>query len=242
MQPHPLLTEHYRSAKEKQRFLRKVFDQSAPHYEAILRWSSFGRGELYRRQALVRNGLRRGMRVLDVASGTGPAARAAATILGGERAVVCLDASSGMLLEARRRFVTDYVQGEADRLPFRNETFDFIIMGYALRHVERLEGTFAEYFRVLKPGGKVLILEITKPTNRLGQSLMRLYFRDTIPWLTQRFTRSREAGEMMRYYWETIDQVVAPSFVLTALAGAGFARVGRHVVLRIFSEYLATKP
>ena len=205
MQPHPLLTEHYRSAEEKQQYLRKVFDQSAPHYEGIVRWGSFGSGEWYRRQALVRSGLRRGMRVLDVASGTGSTARAAVALLDKESDVVCLDPSSGMLREARKRLVAPCIQGGADHLPFRDATFNFLVMGYALRHVESLEGTFAEYFRVLKPGGQVLILEITKPNNRLGQSLMRFYFRDVMPWLTHRFTRSREAGQMVRYYWDTID-------------------------------------
>ena len=144
-----MLTEHYRSVDEKQRFLRKVFDQSAPYYEGIVRWGSFGSGERYRRQALVRNGLQQGMRVLDVASGTGPTARAAATILCKERDVICLDPSSGMLREAKKRLATDYVQAGADDLPFRDATFNFLVMGYALRHVGSLEGTFAEYFRRL---------------------------------------------------------------------------------------------
>ncbi len=242
MQPHPILTDHYRSVEEKQRFLRNVFDQSAPHYERIIRWGSFGTGEWYRRQALLRAGLRPGMRVLDVATGTGPTARAAASIVGGARQLVCVDPSIGMLHESQKRLATAYVQAGADHLPLRNERFDFLAMGYALRHVESLEGAFREYFRVLKPGGKLLLLEITNPNNRFGQVLARFYFRDILPWLTRWFTGSRQAGEMMVYYWETVDQMVRPAQVLEAMSAVGFSNVSRRVVWGVFSEYESTKP
>ena len=241
MQPHPLLTDHYLSTDEKQRFLRKAFDQSAPYYEKIIRWGFFGLGDRYRRQALLRGGLRKGMRVLDVATGTGPTARAAVGIVGNLRDVVGLDPSIGMLQESQRRLPVACVQGVADQLPLRDGQFDFLVMGFALRHVESLEGAFREYLRALKPGGRAFILDITVPRNRLARGITTLYFRNHLPWLTRRFTRSGEAGDLMRYYWETMDQMVEPEKVLEALRTAGFQKVQRHLVMGVFSEYQALK-
>ena len=147
-----------------------------------------------------------------------------------------------MLREARSRLDACHVQGEADHLPLRDATFDFVAMGYALRHVQSLEGAFAQYYRILRPGGTVLLLEVTKPNNRLGLALMKFYFRDVVPLLTKLLTRSRAAGDMMLYHWETIDQMVPPDQVLRALEAVGFTDVRCHVAIRVFSEYTAKKP
>ncbi len=242
MQPHPLFTAHYRSTEEKERFLRTIFDQSAPHYESIVNWGFFGSGDRYRRQALLRGGLKKGMRVLDVATGTGPTARAAVHIVGDLRNIVGVDPSLGMMQESRKRLLVTCVQGVADHLPLRDQQFDFLVMGFALRHVERLEGAFSEYLRVLKPGGHVLILDITVPRNSFARKLSALYFRDVLPWLTQRFTRSGNATALMRYHWETLDQMVEPQWVAEALQAAGFRDVQRRRVLGVFSEYEGVRP
>jgi len=114
-------------------------------------------------------------------------------------------------------------------------------MGYALRHVTNLEQTFREFDRVLKPNGTLLILEVTKPTGWLGSRLFRLYFSRVYPGLTFLFTRSKDAREMMRYYWETMDACVPPDTVLKAMRDAGLTRVTRNVELGLFSEYSASK-
>jgi demethylmenaquinone methyltransferase/2-methoxy-6-polyprenyl-1,4-benzoquinol methylase len=242
MQPHPLFTERYRSAQEKQRFLRTAFDQCAPYYESTIRFGSFGTGQRYRRQALLRAGLKKGMRVLDLAAGTGPTARAAASVLGDARRLVCVDPSAGMLRESRKQLETAYVQGEADYLPLRDGVFDFLVMGYALRHVGNLNSGLRECLRVLKPGGTALFLEVTKPDNRCGLAVTRFYFGTVLPRLTRWFTGSGDAGQLMVYFWQTIEQMVPPAEVLEALAAAGFTDVRRHVLWGIFSEYSGTKP
>ena len=239
--PHSLLAEHYDVAEEKQTFLRKIFDDSAPHYESIARLGFFGSGQWYRRDALRRAGLRPGMRVLDVASGTGPTARAIRDIVGDEALITCLEPSAGMLAESKKTLGCEHIQATAEAMPVADASYDFLTMGFALRHVDDLEGAFIEYRRVLKPGGKVLILELTLPASRLARFFLKLYFKHTLPLIVRIFTGSREAAHMMWYYWDTMEQVVPPEMVVQALRGAGFAKVERRVSIGLFSEYEAQR-
>jgi demethylmenaquinone methyltransferase/2-methoxy-6-polyprenyl-1,4-benzoquinol methylase len=239
--PHELIQAHYTTEAEKQQYLRDLFDQGAPHYDRIGSVGSFGTGHLYRRRALARAGLRPGMEVLDVACGTGAVTRAILQVLGGEGSVVGLDPSAGMLAEARAKVGAEFRQGQAEDLPFPDATFDFLTMGYALRHVTDLDRALAEYRRVLKPRGRVLLLEITRPRGRIRFRLARFYFRDCLPWFMRLLGGSPAAREMVTYYWETIEACVPPESILAALTNAGFTGVTRHVEAGLFSEYRGTR-
>lgn len=241
MLPHPTLTEHYTSTEAKPAFVNRLFDKGAKHYDGVVDWGFLRTGSFYRKWVQQRHGLKPGMRVLDVACGTGLVAAAAAKILGGAETITCLDPSEGMLTEARKKLAATFVQGRAEALPFADGSFDFLTMGYALRHVTTLEAAFREYHRVLKPGGKVLILEVTKPRGAVGNFFFRLYFGRIYPALTQLFTRSRDARDMMRYYWETMDACVPPETVLEAMRAAGFVDVAAKRMGVVIAEYSAVK-
>lgn len=241
MQPHPTLTARYATPEAKPEFVNGLFDRGAKHYDSVVDWGFLRSGGSYRRWVQRRQGLRPGMKVLDVACGTGLVAVAAADILGGAKDITCLDPSEGMLEVARTKLPATFVLGRAEKMPLPDGAFDFLTMGYALRHVTSLDEAFAEYHRVLRPGGKVLILEVTKPRNRLAKFLFRVYFGRIYPALTRLFTRSADAGDMMRYYWETMDTCVPPETVLAALGAAGFTEVRRNTPLGLFSEYSAVK-
>lgn len=241
--PHQPIAARYGQDGDKQTYLRSLFDKSAPHYDRIGGFGFLWTGGLYRRRSLRLARLRPGMSVLDVACGTGAVTRAIVQLLKGNGSVVGVDPSPGMLEVARKRVPgVEFRAGHAEALPAEDASVHFLSMGYALRHVAQLEAAFREYRRVLKPGGRVLILEISRPRTRLGLLVARTYFRDILPLLTRLVTWSKDAHEMMSYYWETIDACVPPDTIVAALREVGFLGVQRRVELGIFSAFTATAP
>ncbi|HKB89234.1 MAG TPA: class I SAM-dependent methyltransferase, partial [Opitutaceae bacterium] len=189
MRPHPTLAVHYATPEAKPEFVNRLFDKGAKYYDPVVDWGFLHTGAAYRRWTLKQNGLRPGNHLLDVACGTGLVAVEAAKIIGTADNITCLDSSDGMLAIARSKLAAHFVLGRAEQMPLADNSFDFLTMGYALRHVTSLEETFREYHRVLKPGSKLLILEITKPAGRISGFLFRLYFGRIYPFLTWLFTR-----------------------------------------------------
>jgi demethylmenaquinone methyltransferase/2-methoxy-6-polyprenyl-1,4-benzoquinol methylase len=241
--PHPVIPGYFESEKERRDLVEKLFNESATHYDHINRGMSLGTGHRYRRQALKRARLRRGMSLLDVGCGTGVIAGHARTIVGETGKVVGVDPSEGMLsvAKAEGRIDESHV-AMAESLPVEDETFHMVTMGYALRHVDNLHTAFEEYFRVLRPGGTVLILEITPPRSKIAFHFLKAYLRILVPTLTRVTTRSQSAQELMSYYWETIEHCVPPRSIMDAMEATGFQKVNRHTELGVFSEYTGEKP
>jgi demethylmenaquinone methyltransferase/2-methoxy-6-polyprenyl-1,4-benzoquinol methylase len=235
--PHPPLTRYYGDAAHREEFVREIFDETAPWYDWAVRFMSFGSGHWYRREALKRAGITRDMKLLDLATGTGVVARAAAEIT---PSIVGIDPSHGMLVSGDNP--SAMVQGTAEAIPVRASTFDAITIGFALRHFADLGVVFAECHRVLRPGGRLLILEITAPTSRPARALLGTYMGHVVPAGIRLRTRSRRAAELFRYYWETTRDCVRPEVILDAMRGAGFSSAQRNVALGIFSEYSAVRP
>lgn len=238
--PHPPLARYYQSEEQRRRRVDAWFDEAASDYDWINQAISFGAGDRYRKEALLRAGLAESMSLLDAGSGTGAVAAQAQAIVGGGL-VVALDPSLGMLRQAAGHGVSRRVRGFAEFLPFPDQRFDRLSMGYALRHVADLRTTFREYLRVLKPGGKLLLLEITPPSSRLSHALLKLYLGRLVPLLARLGHGGRASGELMKYYWDTIESCVPPAVILGALADAGFSQAERHVEMSIFSEYTAVR-
>jgi len=233
--------QYYSCPDEKQAFLREIFDRTAPYYEGIAKWGWFGSGQLYRRNVLKRAGLTRNMRVIDVASGTGPVARALMSLLDSPSQIVCVEPSAGMIAESRKTVPCVHHQATAENLPVEDQSFDFLTMGFALRHVDDLDKTFHEFRRVLKDGGKALVLDVTIPDNPVGRFLFKAYFKHILPTLTLVFSRNREAHRLMKYYWETMEQMTGREEVAEIMREAGFSHVTHRVLLGCFSEYEAVR-
>ena len=241
VEPHPVLSSYYTDHAHRPAFVRALFDHTARYYDRINQLLSLGTGGWYRRQALLRAGLRPGMRVLDVATGTGLVARQAVAITGSKDDVMGLDVSGGMLAEAGRRLGIRLIQASAERLPLAEASIDFLSMGYALRHVSDLDATFREFYRVLRPGGTVLLLEIARPPAGLRYRLLGLYLGRVIPWLSRWVTGDKEMQTLMRYYWDTIEHCVPAETILQTLSGSGFAATGCQVDCGIFRAYQGHK-
>jgi demethylmenaquinone methyltransferase/2-methoxy-6-polyprenyl-1,4-benzoquinol methylase len=241
--PHPPLGRYYDTPEAKRGFVGAIFDQTAGEYDRIERMMALGSGPWYRRQALRRAGLAPGMKCLDVAVGTGLVAREAVGIVGVGGEVVGVDPSTGMLAEAAKALSIRLVVGRAEQLPFGDNSFDFLSMGYALRHLGDVAAAFREFARVLRPGGVACVLEITRPRGRIPAALVKCYLRGIVPCLarmTSRVARERQR-ELWAYYWDTIDACVPPEALGDAMASAGFDRVHRQVELGLFSEYTGRK-
>ena len=239
--PHAVLPEYYEEEAGRVAFVRKVFDETAEDYDRIERMMALGSGPWYRRWALVRSGLAAGMDVLDVAVGTGLVAREAAKVVGDPRKVIGVDASIGMLQSGLSSRDIMLVQGAAEKLPFRSDRFDFLSLGFALRHMSDLSVVFSEFHRVLKPGGTVCLLEITMPEGAAARRVLKTYMRGVIPFLAGITGSKRGTAHLFKYYWDTIEACVPPGSVTAALGQAGFTDVKRFVEVGIFSEYTGSK-
>jgi demethylmenaquinone methyltransferase / 2-methoxy-6-polyprenyl-1,4-benzoquinol methylase len=240
--PHPPLTEYYAEAGARRVWVRDIFNRTATDYDRVESAMSAGSGARYRRLALLRAGLARGMHMLDVGTGTGLVAKQALQIVGEIGSVTGVDPGIGMLtagaLPARIRAVA----GMGECLPLAAAQFDFLSMGYALRHVADIAALFAEFYRVLRPGGRLCVLEITRPEGRAAAALLKLYMHTLVPMLARVVARHADTVTLMRYYWDTIETCMPPSELLASLQAAGFERVERYVTLGIFSEYRAYRP
>jgi demethylmenaquinone methyltransferase / 2-methoxy-6-polyprenyl-1,4-benzoquinol methylase len=241
LSPHRPLSEFYAAPAERQNFINDLFDEAAPDYDWVSGMMSFGRDQIYRREALKRAGLTSGMRLLDVASGTGLMIKAALELGIDPALVTGVDPSRGMLAENRKRNPVTLLEGTGEALPCGDSTFDFVCMGYALRHVEDLGKLFAEFKRVLRPGGKLLILEITRPTNPVVLPLIRFYMQQLVPRIGWLRRRNKSTAKLMQYYWATIAECVPPSIIISALADGGFKNARRTVSNGVLSEYVAER-
>jgi demethylmenaquinone methyltransferase/2-methoxy-6-polyprenyl-1,4-benzoquinol methylase len=239
LSPHRPLSEFYAAPAARQNFVNELFDEAAPDYDWVSGMMSFGRDRIYRREALKRAGLTGGMRLLDVASGTGLMIRAALELGVDPALVTGVDPSRGMLAENRKRNAVTLLEGTGEALPCANSTFDFVCMGYALRHVEDLGKLFGEFKRVLRPDGRILILEITRPTNPVALPLIRFYMQQLVPRIGWLRRRNKSTVKLMQYYWATIAECVLPAVIISALADSGFKNVKRTTSNVVLSEYVA---
>ena len=161
---------------DKPRVVEAMFDRIAPRYDALNRLLTFRMDVSWRREAVLALTLPSGSRVLDLACGTGDLCR---TLLEQRHRPIGVDFSSGMLRAARAS--VPLVRGDASTLPFPDRAFDGITCGFALRNFAALGTVLAECARVLRPGGRVALLDVAEPTGLLARSVHALWFRRVVP-------------------------------------------------------------
>jgi demethylmenaquinone methyltransferase/2-methoxy-6-polyprenyl-1,4-benzoquinol methylase len=205
----------------KVKAVRAMFDAIAPRYDLVNRVMTFGMDVGWRRATVAGLGLSPGGVVLDIAAGTGDLCREL-TVAG--HAAVGVDLSWEMLAHART--AVPLVQADALRLPVRPAAADGATCGFALRNLADLPSFFGELARVVRPGGRIALLEVAEPTSPVLQRGHALYFTKVVPrigaWLSD--------AEAYRYLPRSVAYLPGTAGLLAQLRDAGFSAVHRRTL------------
>jgi demethylmenaquinone methyltransferase/2-methoxy-6-polyprenyl-1,4-benzoquinol methylase len=210
-----------------------MFDAIAPRYEFVNHLMTFGLDRRWRRRAVRDLRLPTASQILDVASGTGDFSREAF-----EQGFLATstDLSFGMLDASKDLHAK--VQADASQLPFRTGSFDGVTCGYALRNFTDLQATFDEMARVLRPGGRISVLEVAEPRSGIWRWGFRLWFRRIVPFIGGALS-DRAAYQ---YLPQSTAYLPASATLRSMLNTAGFTSVNHRLVLGGLSQqFLATK-
>lgn len=224
---------------EKVKAVRRHFNRVAPKYDYMNSLLSFGIQHVWKRAAIRMLGLRPGDRVLDVCGGTGDLAILAARCTGPAGRVCIYDINWAMLAAGRPKIDPfpdlahiGYIQGDAEHISFADNSFDAAMVGFGIRNLTHLQRGFAEMHRVLKPGGRFLCLEFSRPVHRWFRSLYDFYSFNIMPFLGQLIAGSAESYACLP---ETIRMFPLPDELSAMLTGLGFGRV----TYRAFTDGIA---
>lgn len=218
------------SKENKERFVRDMFNSIARRYDLMNSLMSVGRDKAWRKQTVVRSGLKEGGSALDVCCGTGMLSMELARAAGATGNVVGLDFSENMLAVARENVkefpLQDnirFIQGNAMELPFEDNTFDCATVGWGLRNVPDILTAVREMARVVKPGGKVVSLDMAQPTMPVFKQGYWLFFEKVVPAMGKLW-----AGNKGAYgYLHDSAKVFPPQWELAAIfKQAGLAETG----------------
>ena len=220
------------NVEEKAGKVAEVFHSVAGNYDLMNDLMSGGIHRLWKRVTIEMSGVRPGHTVLDIAGGTGDLAAKFSRIVGPEGTVVLADINDSMLKVGRDRLVdrgiTDNVrfsQADAQYLPFPDNTFDVITIAFGLRNVTDKDMALRSMLRVLKPGGKLLVLEFSKPPNSLLSKIYDGYSFSILPKLGKLFANDADSYQ---YLAESIRMHPDQETLMGMMDSAGFANTDYH--------------
>ncbi len=201
--------------------VRRMFDDIAPTYERVNTLASAGRDRGWRRETVRLAEVKPADRVLDIACGTGDLAEAFAHA--GARRVVGLDFASEMLLRSLGRAPgqAGWIQGDGLRLPFADESFDITSCAFGVRNFQNLEAGLREMYRVLRPGGRAVILEFSMPAQPILRGIYQFYFAKILPKLATWISGDRTGA--YNYLPSSVRTFVTPAQMIELLKKVGFS-------------------
>lgn len=213
---------------EKAGQVRQVFDSVAPRYDLMNDLMSLGVHRLWKRHTVELAGVRRGQKVLDLAAGTGDLSERFAGIVGKEGRVIHTDINAAMLHQGRDRLINlgiagniHYAQVDAQALPFPGGHFHCVSIGFGLRNVTHKQRALEEMFRVLRAGGRALVLEFSHPENRPLRKAYDLYSFAVLPALGRLVAGDADS---YRYLAESIRMHPNQETLQAMMEQAGFER------------------
>ena len=219
-------------AEAKQGKVAEVFHSVAAKYDVMNDLMSFGIHRLWKRFTMEFTGVRKGDSVLDIAGGTGDLTMKFSDLVGPEGKVVLADINDSMLKVGRDRLLDkgysgniECVQANAESLPFEDNSFDVVTMAFGLRNVTDKDQALREFNRVLKPGGRLLVLEFSKTNNPLLKKAYDLYSFTALPFMGKLITNDSES---YRYLAESIRMHPGQDELKAMFEDAGFANCEYH--------------
>ena len=214
---------------DKAGLVADVFHSVAAKYDVMNDLMSFGIHRLWKRFTIDCSGVRRGHKVLDLAGGTGDLTAKFSAIVGSEGQVILADINDSMLKVGRDKLRdkgvvgnVEYVQANAEALPFDNNTFDLITIAFGLRNVTEKEVALKSMLRVLKPGGRLLVLEFSKPEHEGLTKLYDFYSFNILPKMGQLVANDSESYQ---YLSESIRMHPDQDTLKQMMVDAGFEQV-----------------
>lgn len=217
--------------EEKARRVRDVFDSVADNYDLMNDAMSFGIHRLWKRFAINMAGLQPGQQVLDLAGGTGDLTRLMSPRVGREGHIILSDINAAMLGNGRERLLDDGIQGNvsfaqvnAEQLPFPDNSFDLVTMAFGLRNVTDKQRALHAIYRTIKPGGRLLVLEFSKPVAALKPAY-DFYSFNILPKLGRLLAKDEAS---YRYLAESIRRHPDQQTLKAMLEQAGFERCDVH--------------
>ncbi|MCB1662801.1 MAG: bifunctional demethylmenaquinone methyltransferase/2-methoxy-6-polyprenyl-1,4-benzoquinol methylase UbiE [Pseudomonadales bacterium] len=218
--------------EEKAKKVADVFHSVANKYDVMNDLMSLGIHRIWKRFTIELSGVRKGQQVLDVAGGTGDLSRAFSRLVGPQGRVILSDINSSMLKVGRDRLLDqgissnlDYVQANAECLPFADNSFDCITIAFGLRNVTDKDAALRSLTRVLKPGGRLLVLEFSKPSNPLFSKIYDAYSFSLLPVVGKLVTGDSDS---YRYLAESIRMHPDQQTLKAMMEKAGLARCEYH--------------
>ncbi len=217
---------------EKAQKVAEVFHSVAAKYDLMNDVLSGGMHRLWKRFTIELSGVRPGNRVLDIAGGTGDLTRQFSRLVGQSGEVVLADINDSMLKVGRDRLLDKgvtgnvrFVQADAEKLPFPDNHFDVVTIAFGLRNVTHKEDALRSMLRVLKPGGRLLVLEFSKPANPLLAKAYDTYSFNFMPLAGKLITNDADS---YRYLAESIRMHPDQETLKGMMSEAGFERVTYH--------------
>jgi len=216
--------------EEKVDHVTHVFDSVASKYDIMNDLMSGGIHRIWKRFTIELAGVKRGQKILDLAGGTGDLAAKFATIVGSQGQVVLADINDNMLEVGRERLLNkgilvDYAQVNAEFLPFADNSFDLITIAFGLRNVTNKDAALESMLRVLKPGGKLLILEFSELKISPLKPIYDTYSFKILPFIGKIIANDSES---YKYLAESIRMHPNQENLLEMMEDAGFERCDYH--------------